>query len=155
MNPLQLTRRIVIAVGALCVGGSAAALVLGVLAGLSESHAGTPAMLRHLNIQVFVAAGAPLWSIFALFKVIERGSRLDLAALVGESGQLVVFGGAVRRRSRVDGGAGHRRGDRVDVRGARVVFGHFAGLCQGLTAYPNILTPWRRSCTTRRSALLL
>ena len=84
MNPLQLTKRIVIAVGALCVGGSAALLLLGALVGLSEPHAGplVQAMVRAAEIQSFVAAGALLWSIFALFKVIWRGSRLDLAALV-------------------------------------------------------------------------
>jgi hypothetical protein len=81
VNPLQFTNRIVIAVGALGVGGSAAVLALGALVGLSESHAGTSAMVWHVAIQAVVAAGALLWSIFVLLTVIWRGSRRYLAAL--------------------------------------------------------------------------
>ena len=84
MNPLQLTKRIVFAVGVLGVGGLAALLLLGALTGLSESHAGTPAMVRHVAIQAIVAAGVLLWSIFALLTVFRRGSRRyrrDFAAL--------------------------------------------------------------------------
>jgi hypothetical protein len=83
MNPLQLTKRIVIAVGALCVGGSAALLLLGALAGLSEPHSGASvqAMVWAAKIQAFVAAGALLWSTLALVTVIRRGSAWDLVAL--------------------------------------------------------------------------
>lgn len=75
-------RRIVIAVGALGVGGLAAVLVLGALVGFSESHAATMAMVWHAEIQLGVAAGVLLWSIFVLLTVFWRGSRRDFAALV-------------------------------------------------------------------------
>lgn len=79
----RVWKRIVIAVSALGVGGLAAALVLGALVGLSESHdtPGTVAMVWHAEIQLGVAALALLWSIFVLLTVIWRGSRRDLAAL--------------------------------------------------------------------------
>lgn len=81
MKPWQLTKRIVIAVGALGVGGLAALLWLGAGIVLSESHAANPTMVWHLKMAFFVALGALLWSIFVLVTVIRRGSRRDFAAL--------------------------------------------------------------------------
>jgi len=70
VNPLQLKKRIVIAGGALVVGGLAAALALGALVSFSELHTPkTMAMVWHGEIQLGVAAGALLWSIFVLLTV--------------------------------------------------------------------------------------
>jgi hypothetical protein len=83
MNPLQLIKRIVIAVGALCVGGSAALLLLAVGVGLSEPHSGplVQPMVWNSEVIASVAAGALLWSIFVLVTVIRRGAPWDLVAL--------------------------------------------------------------------------
>ena len=87
VNPLQLTKRIVIAGEALGVGGSAALLLLGALVGLSEPHEGASvqSMVWAVEIEAWVAAGALLWSICALFTVIRRASAWDLVALAASA----------------------------------------------------------------------
>jgi hypothetical protein len=63
--PLRVDHRTLVVLLLSSIGASGAVLALGAMVGLSESHSGTPAMIRHAQIQLVVAASGILWSIVA------------------------------------------------------------------------------------------
>jgi hypothetical protein len=90
MDVSQVSRRTLVVLALLAIGLSAALLALGAMIGLSEAHAGTPAMIRHARVQFVVASGSLLWSIVAALRWRDGPTNVAALALMG-AGQLCLW----------------------------------------------------------------
>ena len=93
LEDVRVVRQTLIALGVIGIGLSGALLALGAMVGLSESHAGTPAMVRHGELQLVLAASGSLWSIAAALRCRSKQSNATSVAslLVAGVGQLCLW----------------------------------------------------------------